>query len=387
LKVKNNNHSPLRVAVIGLGAVTRNIHLPAYKTLADKIEIVAGCDVDAAARRTAKEKFGLPEVFDEPAKMLAETSPDVVAICTPPSLHVEQSLLALERGCHVFCEKPLAESLTEADRLIRASADANRHVVVNNQFPYMNIHRAAKSAIGTPEFGRLLFLQAWQTFRPTAETEADWRGQLKRRTCFEFGIHVFSLVRYFFDDEPETIFAQMPNPLSLYNSDVLNLITLEFADGRAASIVLNRMTKAPERYLEMRLDGEHASIQTSIGGEVRFQAGLHTRERKPFFGLDFVKGGKAVLQNGNREKIIAKDGMNPFASSTAFHFANFVKAIREGGKPPAGDAADNRKTLALVFAAYDSAEARQAVYLKDYSTAAATAAASANALKYDLAKN
>jgi len=359
----SNNH--LRVAVVGLGAVTRNIHLPAYKKLADKVEIVGGCDVDGAARQTAKEKFGLPEVFDDPLEMIKQTAPDIVSICTPPALHIEQSLMALENNCHVFCEKPVAESLPEADKLICAAAEAGRYVVVNNQFPYMNIHRAAKAAIGTPEFGKLLFLQAWQVFHPDEVTEADWRGRLRRRLCFEFGIHVFSLARYFFDDEPTAISAQMPNPLSKFQTDALNLITLEFADGRAASIILNRLSSAPERYLDMRLDGENASVYTSIGGEVRFEAGLHTRQKLPFFGLNFVKGGKAVLQNGTQSKIIAKDGINPFASSTAYHFNNFVNALKNGSEPP-GTIADNRKTLALVFAAYDAAEARRTIYLKDY---------------------
>jgi predicted dehydrogenase len=85
----------------------------------------------------------------------------------------------------------------------------------------------------------------------------------------------------------------------------------------------------------------------------------------PFVSLNFAKGGKAVLQKGTRSKIIARDGINPFASSTAHHFNNFVDALRSGDTPP-GTVADNRKTLALVFAAYDSAETERTVYLKDY---------------------
>ncbi len=259
----------------------------------------------------------------------------------------------------------MAESLPEADKLIRAADVAGRYVVVNNQFPYMNIHRAAKAMIGTPEFGKLLFLQAWQVFHADEMTEADWRGRLQRRLCFEFGIHVFSLARFFFDEEPTAISAQMPNPLAKFHSDALNLITLEFADGRAASIILNRLSNAPERYLDMRLDGEQASVYTSIGGEVRLEAGLHTRQKLPFFGLNFVKGGKAVLQKGTKSRIIAKDGINPFASATGYHFNNFVDAIKNGGEPP-GTIADNRKTLSLVFAAYDAAEVRQTIRLSDY---------------------
>lgn len=358
-----NNH--LRVAVTGLGAVTRNIHLPAYKALAGKIEIVAGCDSELAARQFAKEKLGIREVFADPQKMIAEAAPDIVAICTPPVLHVEQSLMALEAGCHVFCEKPLAESMANADRLVIAAAESERMVVVNSQFPYMNIHREAKRRIGSPEFGKLLFLHASQTFIANDQTEAEWRGRLQRRVCFEFGIHVFELIRYFFDAEPEVVMAHMPRVRDGQNCDALNLISVEFADGRAASIILNRITKGAERYLDLRLEGEKASITTSIGGELKFEAGMHTSQRRPFVGFSVVKGGKAVLQTGSRSKLIATDPINPFASSTAFHFNNFIDAIRNGGTPPA-TAADNRKTLALVFAAYDSADRRQAVYLKDY---------------------
>ncbi|MGI8470330.1 MAG: Gfo/Idh/MocA family protein [Pyrinomonadaceae bacterium] len=356
---------PLRVAIIGLGAVTRNIHLPAYKMLAEKIEIVGGCDTDGEVREFARQKLGVGEIFDDPRKMIETTAPDIVSVCTPPSPHVEQTLLALEYNAHVFCEKPLAESLANAAQIVRAAEKANRFVVVNNQFPYMNIHRGAKKIIGSPEFGRLLFMQAWQIFHPSHHTESGWRGRLKRRLCFEFGIHVFELARYFFDAEPLRISAQMPQPNPAQHADTLNLITLEFADGRAASIILNRLSHAPERYLDMRLDGEFASVQTSIGGRVRIEAGIHTREKRPFLNLNFVKGGSAILQNGNKSRIIARDGINPFASSTARHFGNFIKAIEEGGMPPA-TAQDNLKTLALVFAAYDSAESHCAINMSDY---------------------
>lgn len=62
------------------------------------------------------------------------------------------------------------------------------------------------------------------------------------------------------------IFCPMPNPKPETNYEVVNIISLEFADGLGASIVLDRLSKGPESYLEMRLDGEFASIHTSIGG-------------------------------------------------------------------------------------------------------------------------
>lgn len=354
-----------RIAIIGLGAVTRNIHLPAYSEPGMRVAVVGGCDPDPAARASMEKSGLVPRVFERPEEMIEVTRPDVVSICTPPALHHEQTLMALNYGCHVFCEKPMAESLWQADEMIDAAERAKRVVVINNQFPYMRIHQAAKQCVGSPEFGRLLFLQAWQIFRPTELTEATWRGQMRRRLCFEFGVHVFELVRFFFDETPTKIFAQMPNPKPEIKSDVLNILSMEFADGRAASVILNRLSKAPERYLDMRLDGELASIHTSIGGEVRFEAGIHTKAKRPFLGFHFSKGGKAVLHEGNKARVIAREGLNPFSSATAHHFSNFIDGVEKRGIP-LGTAAENRDTLALVFAAYHSAQSGQAVELSRY---------------------
>ena len=355
------------VAIIGLGAVVRNIHMPAYAQLRDRVRVVAGCDPNQEARDHARQKWGLA-VFNDPRAMMEAARPDIVVVCTPPWLHCEQVQMALQHGCHVFCEKPLAGELAQADTMIRAADKARRLVVVNNQFPYMNIHLAAKRQIGAPEFGELLYLHAWHTMRTNDVTEAGWRGELARRLCFEFGIHVFELVRFFFEAEPVALMAHMPNPLGRAHCDVINVITLEFADGRGASIVLDRVSRGPERYLDMRLDGERGIVHTSIGGRLRFQAGLHTRERRPFLDFTFVKGGRAELQDGTRTKLLAKEGINPFADSTARHFTGLLDAIQNGGIPP-GNIRDNRNTLALVMAAYDSAETGRRVDMKQYAYA------------------
>lgn len=354
----------ISVAIIGLGAVTRNIHVPAYASLSDQVRVIAGCDPDPAARELARQRWHIPQLFQDPAEMIEKTRPDVVSVCTPPHLHREHSLLALGHGCHVFCEKPLAEDLGQSDEIIRASEGARRLVVVNNQFPYMKIHQAAKQLIGSSSFGRLLYLHASHTMRPTEATEAGWRGGLRRRLCFEFGVHVLDLIRFFFEDNPTRIFAHMPRPIPGAKSDAVNVIWVEFSDGRAASVVLDRLSRGPERYLDMRLDGESAAIHTSIGGQASLEIGIHTRSRRPFLDLNLVQGGRALLQTGSRQKVIAKDPVNPFASATARHFRNFLSAMQNGQLPP-GNAQDNRNTLALVLAAYDSASSGRPIELSN----------------------
>jgi len=352
-----------RLAIIGLGAVTRNIHLPAYRKLANKVEIVAGCDTDETTRTEMQRH--LPSLFADPAEMIGRTEPDIVAVCTPPSSHMDLCLLALKEGCHVFCEKPMAETIADATAIIRASETHGRHVVINTQFPFMETYQSAKQMIGTPAFGRLLFMHAAQTFQRSEETETGWRGRMQRRLCFEFGVHVFELTRFFFDDEPSSIYAHMPNPLRGYSSDVVNTIALEFSDGRAAAIVLDRLSAGPHRYLDLTLDGEFASIFTSIGGELRLEVGVRTETRRPYISWQLVKGGKSVLQQGEKSSTLAKEGFNPFATATARHLEQFLTCLKNGDTPRA-TAQDHVHTLALAFAAYESAETRQVIDMKEY---------------------
>lgn len=355
---------PVSVGLIGLGAVVRHIHMPAYARLGKQVRVIAGCDPDRAAREHARGTWGL-RVFATPQDMLEAVRPDVIAVCTPPRLHRDHVLLALEHGCHVFCEKPLAEDLRQADEMAEAGRRTGRLIVVNSQYPFMNIHAAAKRLIGAPQFGRLLHLQVWHAMRATEQTEAGWRGDLSRRLCFEFGTHVFELVRFFFENNPDKVLAHMPNPLGRSQSDAVNVIPLEFADGRGASIVMERLTRGPTRYLEMRLVGEHAVIRTSIGGRMRIAAGLRTPSRRPFLEVTLARGGRAVLEDAAGSRALATEGLNPFADATSRLFAGFLKAIGDGSEPPSS-IGDNRETLALVMAAYESAESGKWVSMRRY---------------------
>jgi predicted dehydrogenase len=358
-----------RLAIIGLGAATRNIHLPAYARLAGRLEVVGGSDPDTAARARASQ-LGLSAVFENPAEMLERVRPDIVCVCSPPDLHRAHTELALAAGCHVFCEKPLATTLEDADAIVGAAARSSRQVVVNNEFPAMRIHRAARAQIGSPEFGRLLYLHAWHTNRPTEYTEAGWRSNMPQRLGLEFGIHVFDLVRYFFDATPSRILAHTPKPDSAVTWDAIAVVAMDFADGRAASFVLDRLSKGTERYLDIRLDGERAAIHTSIGGQLRASFGLHTRDRRPFADIRLVGGGRAVLEQGSRSRVLATDGTNPFSSATATHLGDFLDALDAGTVAPAS-ARDNRESLSLVFAASRSAEEGRSVDVASFAAQAA----------------
>src|SRR6185295_2229857 len=108
----------VRVAVVGSGIGQQ--HVEAYRTLPDRFVVVAICDVDATRAEAVAAAHGIPRVLTDLDELCRMDDVEVIDLCTPPHLHVPQLVSALEAGRHVICEKPLAPSLGEVDRIIAA---------------------------------------------------------------------------------------------------------------------------------------------------------------------------------------------------------------------------------------------------------------------------
>jgi len=349
------------IAIAGLGAAFREIHLPAYRKV-DQLKVVAGAD----PALSPGDSLDFP-VFRDVQEMLDETRPDVLAVATPPQQHFELVRLGLLAGCHVVCEKPFMESMQQADEIVALARSCNRRVVVNNQYRFMNTYRQARECIGRPDFGDLLFLTAHQTFFVTEHTEAGWRGADPQRTCKEFGTHILDLCRYFFDEDPFAVLARMPKGDRPEGPDYLNLIQLEFSGDRVAHITLDRLCRGTHNYLSIRLDGSQGCLETRIGGSMEFAAGLNARTRRPFVRCDMAPGGWARLYQGEKYRTIARNPLNVFAHGTQQLLTEFCRALDCDGVPP-NDAENNRRTLAVMLAACESGRTNERIVI-DYSMA------------------
>ena len=102
----------LRGGIIGLGNVARNGHLPAWLGRKD-VEIAAAADIDSGSRAAASAAAPGIAVHESAEALLERERLDFIDLCTPPASHAEVIRLALERGLHVLCEKPLV--LDESD--------------------------------------------------------------------------------------------------------------------------------------------------------------------------------------------------------------------------------------------------------------------------------
>lgn len=345
---------PLKIAIVGLGQAAQNIHLPALRGLGEQFEVVAVCDPDEAARESAKAALPGAKVYAVPAELLRGGGFEAVDICSPPANHREQACAALAAGLHVFCEKPLGMTLSEADRMLAAAVEANRTLAVNGQFPDMVIHQAAQTEIRSKRFGRLLLMQATQSFRTNEATEAGWRKGAPRRVAFDFGVHLFDLATFFFGELPTSICCTISS-LGTAVKEAATTIHLEFPSGGAASFVLNRVSAGEERYCDIVLTGSDSEARCSIGGRADLEFGIAARSRMPYARARFAMGGTAERIQAGRSQLLAREGSNPFAAATAVRLRAFYDEIQRHVPMPRG-AAYHREMLALALAAYDSAE-------------------------------
>lgn len=351
----------LKVALFGLGGVAERIHLPALNRLTD-LELAAACEIDPARGEAMRRRFRIPRLYHDPAELIDREKPDIVVIGTPPGSHHELCLLALNRGAHVFCEKPFVRTVEEADEIVRTAEQCGRYVAVNNQYRFMSMYQVAKARIDAGEFGRPFLLQCWEQMFHPPSAESNWRADLVESTLFEFGTHALDLICFLFADLPLSVVAEIPRPRPEFRADVVTVLMLRFSEERVATVVLNRISHAAERYLEMRLDCERASLRLSLGGVARASLDWSKPLGRPIVRWSLVRGGETRVEAKGRSKVIARERRTAFVSAAAANLSQFARGIASGtaSHEPLRYA---RELIRLVSAAYESAHTGQPVAL------------------------
>ncbi|MGH2685833.1 MAG: Gfo/Idh/MocA family protein, partial [Actinomycetota bacterium] len=277
----------MRTAFVGTGYAARWLHLPAVKA-ADAGVVVGGADPAAERRAEWQEATGSP-AFATVEEMLDATHPELVVVASPPDNHAAACLAALERGAHVVCEKPFVETIEQADAVIEGAAAANRQVAVNQEFRFLPAYAAVKGAIDGGSIGRPVFVQCNQ-FMDLApwEEKVPWRAAMTDRSLFEGGVHIVDLVYWLMGKRmPATVRATTSAGLDpARRADAIHIVTMTFDDGAIATININRLTRTGTRYLDLRVDGETATVCASHGGRALVQAGIK-RAQRPGIRLEF----------------------------------------------------------------------------------------------------
>ncbi|MEV0714304.1 Gfo/Idh/MocA family oxidoreductase [Asanoa sp. NPDC050611] len=143
-----------RVAVIGVGAFGA-AHVAAYQ--AQDVEVVGVADADRARAAGIAQRYGIPGVFDDGHRLLDALRPDGVSVVTPAGSHVPLARHAVDLGCRVLLEKPIAEHPADLDQLPASAAEL---VVPGHVLRFDAAHRRLREIVGTGLVGRVVGISA-----------------------------------------------------------------------------------------------------------------------------------------------------------------------------------------------------------------------------------
>ena len=195
----------LRVGIIGAGGIA-GTHADNYKKMED-VEVVAASDVMEASLKKFSEKYGVTKTFSDWKSMLSEVKLDAVSVCTPNGLHMAATVDALNAGCNVLVEKPLAMNAVEGQKMLDAAKKNKKLLVIGFQYRYDVRSRILRKAVEDGFFGKIMFVKVqalrrrgipnWGVF---GRKELQGGGPL-----IDIGVHALEMAHYVMGSpEPQT---------------------------------------------------------------------------------------------------------------------------------------------------------------------------------------
>jgi predicted dehydrogenase len=182
-----------KIGIVGAGDIAINRHIPVYKSLSDKVELISIFDKNRAVAEDIASKYNIPVVSNSFKEMLSQV--DAVVICIPNKYHAEIAIEALNAGVHVQCEKPMAINPAECEMMIQASSDNNKLLAVAYHYRFTKEAEAAKKILNTGEIGKPLVIRVqglrrrkvpgWGVF-----TNKDMQGG---GSLIDYGCHLIDL--------------------------------------------------------------------------------------------------------------------------------------------------------------------------------------------------
>ncbi len=166
----------IRIGFIGAGGIFPT-HAEALQNIPG-VELTAVCDVDGTQARAQAERFDIPLATEDVRELLGRNL-DAVFVLTPPRLHAEQTIAALNAGLHVFVEKPLASSLEDGQRIVEAARASDRVVQMGFNNLFEPACRQMWSMFRSGELGRLV--RGWDRHTQFRATDS-WTNPDRRDT-------------------------------------------------------------------------------------------------------------------------------------------------------------------------------------------------------------
>jgi glucose-fructose oxidoreductase len=330
--------SKLRYAVVGLGHIAQVAVLPAFAHARRNSVLAALVSGDATKRRKLARRYGVPAFPSEQLDdLLAGGSVDAVYLAVPNHLHCEYAERAARAGVHVLCEKPMAVTVEECDRMIRAAAENGVKLMIAYRLHFEAANLAAVSIAQSGRLGRLRLFESLFTMQVKSgnvRLVSAGGGPL-----YDIGIYCVNAARYVLRAEPEEVIGvRVDRSGDARFRDVEESFSaiLRFPEDRLAAFTCSFGAADVSSY---RVVGTEAELRVEPAYEYQ-QALAHTLTRR----------GRS-----RRKEFAKRDQFAP----ELLHFSDAVLAGRE----PVPNGVEGRIDVQILCALHESAASGRPVRL------------------------
>ena len=278
----------LHVGVIGLG-MGRG-HVAGYQTHPNA-EVVAVADLDESRLEEVGARLGIARRYRSGEEMLDKEDLDVVSVATPNKTHKPLTIAALEAGCHVLCEKPMAMSAAEAREMLAAASRTGRRLMINFSFRFNEVADALKKQVDAGVLGKVYFVRTvWQRRRGIPAL-GGWFGRKELSgggPLIDLGVHRIDLALWLMGHpRPVWVLGRTYDYIGSalagregkdFDVEDLAVGLVTFEDGAALEIEASWAGNIAERELMItRLLGtEGGMVYRNVGEGYEFEAEIYT---------------------------------------------------------------------------------------------------------------
>lgn len=335
---------PLGVAVVGLGV--GRAHLWAWRRLPAHFRVAAVCDHDAARLAATAERFPAALAVDDLDGLIGRDGIDVVDLCTPPALHLDQIARVLRAGQHVVCEKPLVGSVEEVDVLLGLERASGRRVMPIFQYRFGRGLQKLRHLVDAGVTGPLHTATVEVSWRRRADYyAAPWRGTKAGElggVLLTHAVHALDMMT-FVAGPVTSVSARVATRVNDVETEDCAAATLELAGGALAT--LSATLGSAHEITRHRFCFSDMTAESNTDP--------YTNASEPW---TFTPDSAAVA--GAIDDALA--AFEPQEENFLGQFERYARALRDGTELPV-TLADSRAAIATVAAMYESAETRREV--------------------------
>jgi predicted dehydrogenase len=334
---------PLHIAMIGCGwAGTR--HAQAFAQCGAVVRWAV--DLNPARARALADALASQQdtrITTDHHEALGDPAVDAVDICLPHNLHAPVAIDAARAGKHILCEKPIADTLAAADRMIAAAKAVGVTLMIAENERYSPLYRKVRELLDRGVIGTPALVQRTRECYLTRSFVEDRPWFLDAKAAaggmmMAGGVHDFETTRMLVGDVESVYALRAPQRFLELEGDDTSVALVRFQSGAVGTFVLSFVMKSlttatgPEVHT-LRIDGDLGSLSVRDGQTIH----LFTEQGTPFLG----------------ERLVQHDIVVPPQDTFLLEVEHFIHCVQTGEEPLTSGRAQ-RRPLEFVLAAYES---------------------------------